>query len=274
MQPDEQAAVPAELRFGNFLAPRMMPVYQAVADAVGRAVGSQPVLVTESDRENWAKDVNDVSFICGLPYVDFERQGRAAAIPVAAPVLRGSRYGGRPIYFSDVIVRRGSSATSFLDLRGRSWAYNESLSQSGYGIPRYSLLRLGETRGFFGSLIKTGSHMESMKRVAAGEVDGAAIDSQVLSVAMDDDRELASELRVVASLGPSTIPPVTVSRRLPEELRSRITDAIVSVHTDPQARDRLSDGLVDRFVAVGPDSYDDIRAMVDACQSADFMTLR
>src|SRR5712692_6703557 len=106
MQPSGQAPARTELRFGTFLAPRIMPVYQAVADAVGRALGMETVLVAEPDFENLAKDAYDVCFVCGLPYVDFERRGRAPAIPIAAPVLQGRRYGGRPVYFSDVIVRR------------------------------------------------------------------------------------------------------------------------------------------------------------------------
>jgi phosphonate transport system substrate-binding protein len=178
MQPGWQKTVPAELRFASYLAPRMMPVYQAVADAVGIALGCRTVLVGEPSHENWAKDEYDVSFVCGLPYVDFERRGCSPAIPVAAPVLRGSRYGGHPIYFSDVIVRRDSMIRSLLDLRGHSWAYTEPLSQSGYGITRYSLLELGETQGFFGKVVQTGSHLESIALVAAGEIDGSAIDSR------------------------------------------------------------------------------------------------
>ncbi len=96
MRPGGRGMVPAELRFATYLAPRTMPVYQAVADAVGRALGCQAVLVAEPSYENWAKDEYDVCFVCGLPYVDFERSGCSPAIPVAAPVLAGSRYGGRP----------------------------------------------------------------------------------------------------------------------------------------------------------------------------------
>jgi phosphonate transport system substrate-binding protein len=273
MQPGGQGIVPAELRFATYLASRMIPVYQAVADAVGRALGCQTVLVAEPSYENWAKDEYDVCFVCGLPYVDFERRGCSPAIPVAAPVLAGSRYGGRPIYFSDVIVPRGSAIRSFADLRGHSWAYSEPLSQSGYGITRYSLLKLGESQGFFGTVVKTGSHLDSIALVAAGEIDGSAIDSHVLAVAMEDDPALAAELTIVASLGPSTIQPVAVSKRLPPELREQITDVIVSLHHDPAARERLSSGLVERFVRVGPDSYDDIRAMLEACEESGFMTL-
>jgi phosphonate transport system substrate-binding protein len=274
MQPGWHGTVPAELRFATYLAPRMMPVYQAVADAVGRDLGCQTVLVTEPSYENWAKDEYDVCFVCGLPYVDFERRGCSPAIPVAAQVLSGSRYGGRPIYFSDVIVRRGSVIRSFSDLHGHSWAYTDPLSQSGYGITRYSLLKRGETQGFFGRLVKTGSHLESIALVAAGEIDGSAIDSQVLAVAIADDPSLAAKLTIVASLGPSTIQPVAVSKRLPPVLRAQIADVIVSLHHDPAGRERLSSGLVERFVRVGPGSYDDIRAMLDACQESGFMTLQ
>jgi phosphonate transport system substrate-binding protein len=274
MQPGGQETVQAELRFGTYLAPRMMPVYQAVADAVGSALGCRTILVAEPSYENWAKDEYDVCFVCGLPYVDFERRGCAPAIPIAAPVLVGSRYGGRPIYFSDVIVRSGSKLRNLLDLRGHSWAYTEPLSQSGYGITRYSLLKLGETQGFFGQVVKTNSHLESITLVAAGEIDGSAIDSQVLAVAMADDPALAEELTIVASLGPSTIQPVAVSRRLPPELTARITDVIVSLHHVAAARERFAAGLVERFVRVGPDSYADIRAMLDACQRSGFMTLQ
>ena len=155
------------LRFGTFLAPNIMPVYEAVTDEVGRRLGIETELVVETDYEACAQDENEVCFVCSLPYVEFERQGMAPAVPIAAPVLEGDRYGGRPIYFSDVIVHRDSPFRSFLDLRGRSWAYNEPLSHSGYGITRYHLVELGETHGFFGEVIEAGFHEESIRLVAA-----------------------------------------------------------------------------------------------------------
>jgi len=137
-------------------------------------------LVVETSYESCEKDENEVCFVCSLPYVEFERRGISPAVPVAAPVLDGDRYGGRPIYFSDVIVHRDSAFRSFADLRGRSWAYNEPLSHSGYGITRYHLLRMGETGGYFGEVIEAGFHEESIRMVARGEVHASAIDSQVL----------------------------------------------------------------------------------------------
>ncbi len=263
-----------DLRFGTFLAPNMLPTYQAIANAVGDRLGVSTELVVETDYANCVADVNDVCFVCSLPYVTFERQGLSPAEPVAAPVLQGERYGGRPVYFSDVIVQADSPAASFLHLRGASWAYNEPLSQSGYGITRYHLVSIGETEGFFGEVIEAGFHETAIRMVRHGEVDAAAIDSQVLSVASRTDPALFDEVKVVDTLGPSTIQPVAVSKRLSSELRSQIRDVLLELHTDPSMRDSLDHGLISRFAPVGPDDYDDVRRMLDACEIAGFLEIR
>lgn len=264
----------AHLRFGTFLAPDMLPVYQAIADAVGERLGVSTELVVETDYENCVSDVNDVCFVCSLPYVMFERDGASPATPVAAPVLQGERYGGKPIYFSDVIVPRDSEAMSFLDLRGRSWAYNEQLSQSGYGITRYHLVELGETNGFFSEVVQTGFHQTSIELVAAGEVDGSAIDSHVLALEARSRPDLISRIRVVEALGPSTIQPVAVSKRFDDRFRAAIRGVLVGLADSPHGRRILDNGLIERWVPVGPADYDDIRAMVDACEAAGFMEIR
>ena len=261
------------LRFGTFLAPNIMPVYEAVTEEVGRRLGIETELFVETDYEACARDENEVCFVCSLPYVDYERRGISPAVPVAAPVLEGERYGGRPVYFSDVIVHGDSPFRSFLDLRGHSWAYNEPLSHSGYGITRYHLLEVGETSGFFSEVIEAGFHETSMRLVAAGEVDASAIDSQVLAVALRDDPSLARSLRVIDALGPSTIQPVAVSRRVPVRQRAR----------DPEGPDDDARGSADaraprarhgRAVRAGDaSSYDDIRRMLEACEAAGFMAI-
>jgi phosphonate transport system substrate-binding protein len=264
------------LRIGTYLASndQAVSLYELVTEEVGRRLGLPTELVVETSYESCEKDLNEVCFVCSLPYVTFERRGLDLAVPVAAPVLEGERYGGRPIYFSDVIVHRDSPFRSFLDLRGRSWAYNEPMSHSGYGITRYHLVRLGETDGFFGEVVEAGFHREAIRMVARREVDGSAIDSQVLAVELRDHPELAEQVRVVEALGPSTIQPVAVSRRVPQDVREAIREVLVTMAEDPVVRERLVRGLVARFVPVDASAYDDIRMMVDACEAAGFLELR
>jgi phosphonate transport system substrate-binding protein len=237
-------------------------------------VGVAAALVVATSYESCVRDEHEVCFVCSLPYVTFERRGLDVAIPVAAPVLVGERYEGRPIYFSDVIVRRDSPFRSFLDLRGGSWAYNEPLSHSGYGITRHHLVTIGETDGFFGEVVEAGFHDRAVRMVADGDVDGSAIDSQVLEIELRADPALAERLRVVETLGPSTIQPVAVSRRVPPDLREEIRDALLTLADDPGIRMRLRAGLIERFVPAEPASYDDIRTMLDACERAGFLELR
>jgi phosphonate transport system substrate-binding protein len=252
----------------------MLPTYQAIADAVGRRLGVTTEVVAETGYRNCVSDANEVSFVCGLPYVIFDRQGLSPAEPVAAPVLAGKRYAGRPIYFSDVIVHRSHPAASFPDLRGASWAYNEPMSQSGYGITRYHLVSIGETAGFFGEVVEAGYHETAIEMVRHREVDASAIDSQVLAVAMRDDPSLAEDIRIIDTLGPSTIQPVAVTKRFPPSFRRDIRDVLVDLHIDPAMRPFLDHGLIERFTAVGPTDYDDVRRMLEVCEEARFLELR
>lgn len=245
-----------------------------MADAVGARLGMSTELVVEEDYESCRNDINDICFVCSLPYVTFEREGIAPAEPVAAPVLQGDRYGGTPIYFSDVIVHKDNPAESFLDLRGQSWSYNERLSQSGYGITRYHLVSIGETGGFFSDVIDAGFHEESIRMVADGRVDASAIDSQVLAVEMRDHPEIGEELKVVDALGPSTIQPVAVSKRFGAEFRTTVREVLTGFHDDSQGRDILDLGLMERWVPVDAEDYDDIRRMLGACEEAGFLEIR
>lgn len=265
----------ATLRFASCLAPNVLPMYEAVAAFVGDRLG-MPVTIEEcADYERWAAaDRDDVHFVCSLPYVELARRGTPAVEVIAAPVLEGARYGGKPVYYSDVIVARDASYRSFADLRGVSWAYNEPQSHSGYGITRYTLVRMGEMNGFFGKVIDAGFHQDSIRMVASGEVDASAIDSQVLEVELRDHPEIAPRIRVIDSLGPSSIQPVTVARRLPERLRREIQKALLEMGDHPRGRRSLALGMVRRFVPADDATYADIRMMVEACEAAGFMELR
>jgi phosphonate transport system substrate-binding protein len=260
------------LRFNTFLAPAMFPVYEFISRHIGDRLGVAVELGVGDSYDRLADA--DVSFVCGLAYVELCGPGRLPVEPIAAPVLQGPRYGGRPVYYSDIIVRRDSRFQTFTDLRGATWCFNECLSHSGYGVTRYHLVRLGETGGFFGRVVEAGWHQRSIGLVRDGEADAAAIDSHVLSLALRAEPRLADELRVIASLGPSTIQPVTAGRWLPEEMRQEIREVLVGMAGDPAARAWLDRGLIERFLPVGHGSYDDVRGMRDACVAAGFRTLR
>ena len=259
------------LRFASFLAPNLFDVYAFIVRRVGQRLGMAVELSVGADYAQ-AEQV-DAAFLCGLAYVELVDRGFPLEA-IAAPVLDGERYGGRPVYFSDVIVRHDSPFCCFSDLRGRSWSYNEPYSQSGYGITRHRLVELGETSGFFGRIVEAGWHERSIRLVCSGAVDATAVDAHVLALTLRDRPDLAGRLRIIDSLGPSTIQPIVVSRRLPACLRAEVQAVLLGLPETAADRAQLARGLVDRFVAVGDGSYDELRQMRDACRRANFLTLR
>jgi phosphonate transport system substrate-binding protein len=261
------------IRFATFLAPNMFPVYGFITRYIGDKLGCLTELVVGSCYDRLPEEA-EVAFVCGLPYVELVRRKGPCVEPLAAPLLQGQRYGGKPVYYSDVIVHRDSPFQSFADLRGRSWAYNEPQSHSGYGVTRYRLVKMGETNGYFSKVIEAGWHERALRLVAGGEVDASAIDSHVLAIAFRDHPDLAARVRVIDTFGPSTIQPVVAVRRLPETLRADMRAVLLEMADDPAARANLARGLVERFVAVTDASYDDIRAMRAAAEAAAFLTLR
>jgi len=266
------------LRFATFLAPNMRPVYACVAEYVGRRLRRPMELVVGGSFAAFALGEVDVGFICGLPYVQLTRRGDPPVEPpielLAAPVLQGARYRGRPIYFSDVVVRRDGPYRAFADLRGCAWAYNDPDSHSGYNVTRYTLVRLGETQGFFGRVVEAGFHQEALRMVADGRADASAIDSQVLAIELRDHPALAERVRVIDALGPATIQPVVAARHVPDALKDDLRAALWAMGDDPSVRARLDHGFVARFIPVADAAYDDIRAMVAAAEAAGFTTLR
>jgi phosphonate transport system substrate-binding protein len=202
-------------------------------------------------------------WICGLPYVGKADAPQPGVELLAAPVMAHRRYEGRPIYYSDVVVRRESPYQAFADLRGAVWAYNEPNSQSGYNVTRYHLATLGESRGYFGRVVAAGSHLRALEMVLDGSIDASAIDSTVLELELElaQHPELARQLRVVEILGPSPIPPWVVSTRAPAEVQAVLRQAFLTMHEDPDGRMVLARGQMASFVSVVDRDYDAIRTM-------------
>ena len=261
------------LRFVSFLAPNMWPVYRFLADRIGQRLHRPVELAVGRSFDQFEHGTADLGVICGLPYVWLAARHPPPVEPLAAPVLAGPRYAGRPIYYSDVIVGHHRPITGLAELAGRSWAYNEPASHSGYTLTLYSLVRMGARPGFLGPVLQAGFHQRAIRLVAAGRVDAAAIDSQVLGIELRDHPRLAARLRVIGCLGPSTIQPVVAASRLPEWLKDQVREVLVELAADPAARPVLDYGLIDRFTPVDDAAYDDIRAMLATIETAGWTSL-
>jgi len=190
-----------------------------------------------------------ILWLCGLPYVHKADVVANDIELLAVPVPRGERYQARPVYFSDVIVRRDRPFRSFRDLRGASWAYNEPRSHSGFNVVRSYLADIAASDEFFSAVVESGAHSASLEMILSGHVDSAAIDSTMLEWLIAERRDLPERIRVIESLGPSPIPPWVVSKQLPASLRIELRALFLCMHRDPRGSDTLARAGLERFVA-------------------------
>jgi phosphonate transport system substrate-binding protein len=263
-------STPSTLNFANFLSPVLYETYAYIASYVGERVGHPATLHVGQSLEEFAPKQRsaDIGFLCGLLYVHAMRKPDCPFELLVAPVLQGARYQQRPIYYSDVVVRSDSLYTSFADLQGCTWAYNERASHSGYNLVYHSLLTQKKSLDYFRETIATGSHLQSLQAVLAGKADATALDSHLLDTLLLQQPTLAQKIRIVDMLGPSTIPPIVIASELDDDLKRRVRTVLISMHEDPLSAKELHKGCIERFVPVYDADYNDLRIMFARVQQA------
>ncbi|MCB0197483.1 MAG: PhnD/SsuA/transferrin family substrate-binding protein [Anaerolineae bacterium] len=262
------------ITFTSFLAPNADTVCKAIVDYVAQQLDIQTEFVDNTPySQRWQQfDAGEIeaAWICGLPYVRRVDEQQAKLDLLAAPVMQKPRYKNQPIYYSDVVVHRESDFYTFADLQGASWAYNEVGSHSGYTIVRYHLAQLGHTNGYFGQLTESGGHQISLKMVLDQEVDASAIDSTVMETEIILHPEISKNIRIVARLGPSPIPPWVINKSVAGEVREAIQEVMVNMHLYPIGHAILAGGQIKRLANVYDEDYNLTRKMA---KIADTVTL-
>lgn len=236
------SAVPRGLLAATFLAPCNRPLYEFVAGACGASE-----LVDGGDWRTLADGKIDLAFVCSPPLIWL----KGAVEAIGAPVLADPRFNGKARYSSEVVVRSNSRFRSLADLKGSRWAVNEPSSWSGYWVV---LQRVGDW-SYFREVVETGFHRRSLRLVAAGDVDAAAIDSQVLAMELRDEPGLAERLRSIETLGPAPSQPVVVPSGLDAGVKAALQKRLLSLRGGV-----LEAHFIERFAP--PPDYSAIAAVV------------
>ena len=216
----------------------------------------------------------DVGFICGLPYIMKRDKPQPSVELLLAPVMKDKKYNNKPIYYSYIITHKDSKFDSFAELKGSRFVYNDEISNSGYNMPRAHLISVGETSGFFGGVVRSGSHEESIRMVALGEVDVSAVDSLVYDHALYKKTEYVQQTKIIKILGPAGIPPVVVSSKISSSLRQRIKEILIGMKDDPVGKMVLDKALLDRFTIVKDNNYDGIRQYLKQAEDTGYRVIR
>ena len=269
-----------------FVSDKGLDIYKSIADYMGRKLGRPVSLISGTSYEEsdmlLERGIVQVGFICGLPYTQKAKQGKYHLVAMPVMAIKNSQFADAPSYidvpgkyYSYTIVHKDSKIQSWNDLRGKSYAYNDQNSNSGYNMPRYKLIELGVRKweDYFSQITVSGSHEESIRMVASGQVDASSVDSLVL----DYDRHIgnadALNVRIIDVLfqGGAGVPPVVVNNSVDGKLRQQLQNILTGMHEDQEGREILSKGLIDRFAPPDDSNYDDIRKMESAARETGFV---
>jgi ABC-type phosphate/phosphonate transport system substrate-binding protein len=153
---------------------------------------------------------------------------RLVAIPAyAAPGCEGSRYR------SAIVVRAADPARTLADLRGRRCAVNERDSNSGSNLLRAALAPLAAQGRFFATVVFTGAHLASVRAVAAGDTDVAAIDCVSYAHIGRCYPDLTARLRILDWTASSPGLPYVTARATDAPTAAALKGALAAVLADP-----------------------------------------
>ena len=145
--------------------------YRPLAEYIGRKLGREVKLYTVDTWEGLAKSLangeTDIALMGPWGYVLANHVAGAQAV---STIL----YDGKPEYFAIMITHPKSGIKSIADLKGKTFAFGDKGSTSGYLIPNYHFQKNGiDINTYLGRVINT-RHQAIELQVTRGEIDAGA----------------------------------------------------------------------------------------------------
>ena len=140
---------------------------QRMAAKLGRAIELRTVDTWEGLAKSLANGETDLALMGPWGYVLANHEAGAQAI---STIL----YDGKPEYFALMITHPDSGIKSVQDLKGRTFAFGDKGSTSGYLIPLHYFMTQGINPDTYFSKVLYTKHQAIETQVAAGQLDAGA----------------------------------------------------------------------------------------------------
>lgn len=219
--------------------------YKRLVELIGRKVGLEGGIVLRPTykevRLMLEQGSVDVAFVCTGTYLHGRETGRIELL--AQPVFTEGLS-----YRCVLIIPKHSPAKSLEDLAGKTMAFTDPESNTGYLVPCAVLINRGhDPEKFFGKIVITGSHDRSIQAVANGMVDAAAVDSLVFYAMKKKNPALSEKVRVIWQSEPFGPPAIVVPAGLDKDLKSALQEALLRLHETNDGREALTAIGIEKF---------------------------
>jgi phosphonate transport system substrate-binding protein len=196
----------------------------------------------------------DISFMGALPYVLAHDQ-------IGAEVLLSEVYRGKASYVARIFVRRDSGIEAVADLAGKTIAFADPISESGYLYPLEIVAEAGllapgaDPQSFFGRVYFAGGYQQAIQAVANGLVDAAGV-SEFADLLLSPEQQ--SEIRWIAESKPIPAHAVIARPGLDPALEKKFVAAMLKLN-EPENRWLLQHVYgPDGYVEADPQAYEPV----------------
>lgn len=179
------------------------------------------------------------------------------------PLVMNVEPNGGKGYHSVLIVRSDSPYKSIADLKGKSLAWADANSTSGYLVPNASLRDAGiDPQKHFGRTVFSGGHEQSVLGVLKGNFDSAFTwtspghQAGQFRIMMDRGMLKLDDVRIVWESPLIANPPWAVSKKIPADMRKDLLDMFVNLAKDNMAMaEAAAQGKTSGFEPVTHETY-------------------
>ena len=251
-------------------AQQVMQNAQPIVDVLRKRLNMevQPFVATDYTGVVEALRVNklDIAFLTPASYVLAKNEANVRV------VLKSERK-GIPFYYAAIIVRADSGIRNLEDLRGKTFAFGDSLSTTGNVIPRQMLKERGiDPVRDFKQVLFSGGHDATVLAVLHGKVDAGATyanspdGSDTAWMRYLKNADEAKKIRAIAFSEPIPADNLVVSASLDRALVEKIEQTFIDLSRDPEGKKMLRELYqIDGFVPATDGDYDSVRrAFADA----------
>jgi len=192
----------------------------------------------------------DIAFLGPFSYV----LATTVADVEAFALLETQRQGAT--YRSVIIARKDHGIHSLKDLSGKTFAFVDPGSTSGFLFPKAGLIKAGyDPNTYFSRVIFSGGHDASAIAVQNGKVDAAAVADALLETAYSRGMLKEDEVAVIWTSEEIPGAPMVYRRDLPENLKAKIRAAFGQIRDVPWG----SKSTIKQWMPAKDADYDVIR---------------
>lgn len=222
---------------------------------IGRPIYFKQKKTYEEVNELLEKGEVDFAFICSGAYVEELKKSHISLL--VAPIINNQTY-----YQAYIITGKNSGIDTFEELKDRSFAYTDPLSNTGYMYPRKLLDILGTSEDqFFSKTIYTYGHDISIQMVNRGIIDAASVHGLIFDYIANVYPERIENIKIINKSELFGMPPVVTPFGLDKKSFKIYQNIFLNLHQDSIGASILAKLKIEKFVTVHDSIYNNIRKL-------------